>query len=31
VRLAVEREGESPLAWRGGSLSAAILELVDAR
>ena len=29
ARLVVEDEGESPLAWRGGALSKAILELVD--
>jgi len=29
ARLLVEEEGESPLAWRGGALSKAILELVD--
>jgi pimeloyl-ACP methyl ester carboxylesterase len=29
ARLVVEEEGESPLAWRGGALSKAILELVD--
>jgi 3-oxoadipate enol-lactonase len=28
ARLLVEEEGESPLAWRGGALSKAILELV---
>ena len=30
ARLLVEDEGESPLAWRGGALSKAILELVAA-
>jgi pimeloyl-ACP methyl ester carboxylesterase len=30
ARLLVEGEGESPLAWRGGALSRAILELVAA-
>ncbi len=29
AQLIVEAEGESPLAWRGGALSKAILELVD--
>jgi pimeloyl-ACP methyl ester carboxylesterase len=29
ARLLVEEEGESPLAWRGGALSKAILGLVD--
>jgi pimeloyl-ACP methyl ester carboxylesterase len=28
ARLLVEEEGESPLAWRGGALSKAVLELV---
>jgi pimeloyl-ACP methyl ester carboxylesterase len=31
ARLVVEDAGESPLAWRGGALSAAILELLDSR
>jgi pimeloyl-ACP methyl ester carboxylesterase len=29
ARLLVEEEGESPLAWRGGALSKAVLELID--
>jgi pimeloyl-ACP methyl ester carboxylesterase len=29
ARLVVEEEGESPLAWRGGALSKAVLELLD--
>ena len=30
ARLAVEEEGESPLAWRGGALSREILALIEA-
>jgi hypothetical protein len=29
ARLVVEAEGESPLAWRGGSLSKLVIDFLD--